>query len=175
MTYECPRERQLLLDHERRRPFRLQAAFHPDAVNHEAKDEPAECRGTGPGAFYATARWLRSAFAELRWEIHEALPYDDLVVLHATMSGRQVGPFVSYGEDARVTDAMPPNGRTFAVTQSHWYRVTDGLIIEHWTNRDGIGMAKQLGWVPPTPRYLIRMALAKRRSRMAARSTGTRP
>lgn len=87
------------------------------------------------------------------------------MVLHTTMSGRQVGPFVSYGEDAEVKQAMPPNGRTFAVTQSHWYRIADGLIIEHWANRDDIGMAEQLGWIPPTPRFLLRAALAKRRAR----------
>jgi len=28
-------------------------------------------------------------------------------------------------------------------------------------------MAKQLAWVPPTPAYLLRMALAKRRARRA--------
>lgn len=148
----------------------FKALFHPDATNREAADEPPDCRGTGPAAFYATTLWLRSAFADLRWEIHDAVHSGDTVVLHTTMSGRQIGPFVNYGQDSRVTDAMPSNGRTFAVTQSHWYRLADGLIIEHWANRDDIGMAKQLGWVPPTPRYLIRMALAKRR--MATRSLG---
>lgn len=145
----------------------LTTVFHPDATNREAKDEPAACRGTGPEAFHATALWLRSAFAGLRWEIHEALHCGDLVVLHTTMSGRQIGPFVNYGPDCRVTQAMPSNGRAFAVTQSHWFRVADGLIIEHWANRDDIGMAEQLGWVPPTPRYLLRMALARRRARVA--------
>ena len=36
-------------------------------------------------------------------------------------------------------------------------------MIEHWANRDDLGMAMQLG-VPPRPRYLARMALAKRRA-----------
>ena len=38
-------------------------------------------------------------------------------------------------------------------------------MIEHWANRDDLGTAKQLAWVPPTPLYLARMAIAKRRAR----------
>ena len=49
--------------------------------------------------------------------------------------------------------------------------MADGQAIEHWANRDDLGTAAQLGWVPPTPRYLLRMALAKRR---AQRENGER-
>jgi len=38
------------------------------------------------------------------------------------------------------------------------------MITEHWANRDDLAMAKQAGWVPPSPRFLLRAALAKRRS-----------
>ena len=65
--------------------------------------------------------------------------------------------------------AMPPTGKAFAATQSHWFRLADGKIIEHWANRDDLAMAQQLGWIPPSPRYLARMALAKHRARTAAR------
>ena len=64
--------------------------------------------------------------------------------------------------------AFPPTGRTFAITQTHWFRVRDGRVLEHWANRDDLGMAEQAGWVPPSPAYLLRMALAKRRARKAA-------
>src|SRR5215472_15953627 len=30
---------------------------------------------------------------------------------------------------------------------------------------DDLGMARQLGWIPPTPAYLLKMALAKRRAK----------
>jgi hypothetical protein len=45
----------------------------------------------------------------------------------------------------------------------------DGLILEHWANRDDMGMAMQLGWLPPTPVFLVRMTLAKRRAKREAR------
>jgi predicted ester cyclase len=141
---------------------------HPLATNREAAQEPPATRGQGPEAFYATALWLRSAYADLRWEIHDVVEHDDLVVVHGTMSGRHTGPFVTYDAEGKVERAFPPTGRTFAVTQSHWFRVADGQVIEHWANRDDMGNAVQLGWIPPTPAFLIRSALATRRARKAA-------
>ena len=42
-------------------------------------------------------------------------------------------------------------------------------MIEHWANRDDLGTALQLGWVPPTPLYLARALFAKRKAvRLAA-------
>ncbi len=143
--------------------------IHPRFVNHEAIDEPPAARVEyGPDACHATALWLREAFADLRWEVHEVVTERDLVVAHVTMSGRHVGPFVGYAKDGTVSEAFPPTGKTFAVFQTHWMRMADGRMIEHWANRDDMGMALQLGWVPPSPVYLVRMALAKRRARRAA-------
>ena len=138
---------------------------HPEAVNREAHEEPPACRATGPEAFYATALWLRRAFADLRWDVHEVVATGDLVALHCTMSGRHVGPMVSYDDNGRVARAFAPTGRTFATTQTHWLRVADGKVVEHWANRDDMGTATQLGWVPPSPVYLVRCARATRRAR----------
>lgn len=148
----------------------FQAVFHPECVNHEAKAEPPATRGRGPEAMYATAQWLQAAYANLTWEIHEVVVEGDLVAVHCTMSGRQVGDFVTYIEDGAVGDVFPPTGNHFATTQSHWFRVFDGMVIEHWANRDDLGTAQQLGWVPPTPPYLLRMARAKRRARRRDRA-----
>jgi len=141
---------------------------HPEFLNHEAKDEPPASRGRGPEPAYATALWLREAFAELRWDIHEAVGEGNLVAVHCTMSGRHVRPFAEYDEQARVAQVFPPTGRRFSATQTHWIRVADGKAIEHWANRDDLAMALQLGWVPPRPLYLARSLLARRRLRRAA-------
>jgi predicted ester cyclase len=143
----------------------FERVFHSQAVNREAAAEPPATREPGPAGFYATAQWLRAAFSGLRFEIHETAEQDDLVVLHATMSGRHTGDFVTYQPDTTTVDtAMPPNGKAFAVTQTHWFRTRDGMITEHWANRDDLAMARQAGWVPPSPRFLLRAALAKRRA-----------
>ena len=146
----------------------FEAIVHPDARNREDVDEPPASRGRGPSAFYATALWLREAYADLRFDVHEVIAEGDLVVIHATMSGRHVGAFVGYGPDARPTQAFPPTGRRFATTQTHWFRVAEGKVVEHWANRDDLGTAKQLGLTPPSPLYMIKMVLATRRARREA-------
>ena len=146
----------------------FEEVVHPAAHNREDVDEPPASRGRGPAAFYATALWLRAMFSDLRWEVHEAVQDGDLVVLHVTMSGRHTGTFVAYGPDARPVQAFPATGRTFATTQSHWFRIADGKVIEHWANRDDLGTATQLGWTPPSPLYLARMLVATRRDKRAA-------
>jgi len=74
-----------------------------------------------------------------------------------------------------VDNVFPPTGRTFAMTQSHWFRLEDGRIIEHWANRDDLGMARQLGWIPPSPAFLVKMARAKRRALRTPAPDPSRP
>lgn len=146
---------------------------HPKATNREAVDEPLACRGHGPPAFHATGLMLRCTFAELAWKVHDVAAEDDLVVAHTTMSGRQTGTLFSYDVNGRVNTAFPPTGERFAVTQTHWWGLADGLLIEHWANRDDLGMGEQLGWIPPTPLYMARMALTLFRvRRVEARKGG---
>jgi predicted ester cyclase len=141
---------------------------HPEFLNHEAKDEPPAARERGPAGCYATALWLRGAFEDLHWEIGEVVAEGDLIVVHCTMKGRHTQVFLDYDENAKVGQAFPPTGRTFASTQTHWLRIADGKVIEHWANRDDLGTALQLGWVPPTPLYLARALLAKRKAQRLA-------
>jgi predicted ester cyclase len=149
-------------------PEDFEAIFHPHARNREDVDEPPASRGRGPAAFYATALWLRDAYADLRFDIHDVVVEGDLVAMHATMSGRHTGTFVAYGADARPAQAFPPTGKRFATPQSHWFRVAGGTVIEHWANRDDLGTATQLGWAPPSPLYMLKMFLATRRARREA-------
>jgi predicted ester cyclase len=160
----CARSVQIMADGDLRE---FEAVIHPEAVNREAVHEPAAARGNGPAAFYATALWLRGAFSDLRWDVHEVVADEDVVAVHSTMSGRHTGQFAQYDDAGAVSQVMPPTGRPFSSTQTHWFRLADGKIIEHWANRDDLATARQAGWVPPSPRYLVRMALAKRRARTA--------
>jgi predicted ester cyclase len=140
----------------------------PNATDRENVVQPPASRVPGPAGFYATALWLRAAYADLHYEIHHAVADGEIVAVNSTMSGRQVAPFVVYDADGEVETAFPPTGKTFATTQSHWFRIEDGKILEHWANRDDLGTAQQLGWVPPTPVYLVKMARAKRRAQRTA-------
>ena len=135
----CVRSLQIMADGDLRE---FEDLIHPEAANREAADEPMAARGRGPAAFYATALWLRGAFSDLRWEMHEIAADGDLVAVHSTMSGRHTGPFVHYDGACAVSQAMPPTGRTFSATQTHWFRHAGGKVIEHWANRDDLATAQ---------------------------------
>ncbi len=138
----------------------------PDFFNHRCADEPMDARGRGPEALKATIRWLHRAFTEMRFEFHEVLVTGDRAVARVTLQARQHGPFVVHDSPTgKVTEAFPSNGRSFAVYQTHWFTVKDGRISEHDAVRDDLGMAKQLGWIPPKPLFILRMLLALRRER----------
>jgi predicted ester cyclase len=140
------------------------ALYAPHAVDRENRIQPPSSRVPGAAGFYSTAQWLRAAFTDLRYDIHHALADGDLVAVNSTMNGRHVAPWAVYTEDATLDTVFPPTNRTFATTQSHWFRLEDGRIVEHWANRDDLGMGRQLGWIPPSPAFLLRMAMAKRRA-----------
>ncbi|MFB9377566.1 ester cyclase [Kineococcus gynurae] len=148
------------------------AVFHPEAVNHEALAEPAACRARGPAGFRATSAWLTTAFADLAFEVQEVVEQGDVVVVLALMSGRHTGDFVVRNDDGGIERAFAPTGRRFSVAQSHHFRVRDGLVVEHRAVRDDQGMARQLGWVPPSPAYLLRCALATSRARRRGAAGG---
>jgi predicted ester cyclase len=140
---------------------------HPRAVDRENRLQPPSSRVPGPAGFYSTALWLRAAFAGLHYDIHHTLTDGNLVAVNSTMNGRHAAPWAVYTGDGAVDTVFPATNKTFAATQSHWFRIEDGKIIEHWANRDDLGMAKQLGWIPPTPAYLLKMARAKRHAKRA--------
>jgi hypothetical protein len=139
-----------------------------DFINHRAGHEPLAARQQGPEALKATASWLRRAFSDMRFEIHRIVVTGDLATAWVTLHGVHTGPFVVHDDpEASVTEVFPPKGRAFAVRQVHWFRIADGAIAEHDAVRDDLEMAKQAGWIPPTPAYIIRMRTARRRERRA--------
>lgn len=143
-------------------------------VNHRSTHEPLAARAGGSPALVATAKWLRRAFSEIRFEIHEIAVVGDRAIAWVTLHATDTGPFVVHdAPDGSVTQVFPPTGRQFAVRQVHWFRIEDGAIAEHDAVRDDMGMAQQVGWIPPRPGFVVRMILARRRERRAfARGLG---
>ena len=103
----------------------------PDYVDHEAPP------GTPPGPEGANAvlRWLRSAFGDLSYEIHDAFGSGDRVAVRLTTKGTHTGEFM--GKAA--------TGRQFQIEAIHIYRIEDGKVAEHWAKRDDVALGSQLG------------------------------
>ena len=107
------------------------ATVHPDCVNHEAPEGTDQ----GPDGMVRTMLWLKGAFSDRRYEIHQVVGEGDTVVVHCTFHGRHTGDFMG----------IAPTNRPFAFRQVHIVRFKDGKGIEHWAVRDDLGLLRQLG------------------------------
>lgn len=109
-------------------------------VNREADDDPddLERQRRGPAGFLATSQWLRDAFSDLRFELHESVAEDSVVMVAATMTGEHAGTF----------NGIEPTGRRINHRQVHIFSVVDGRITQHRAVRDDLGLLLQLGWRP---------------------------
>jgi predicted ester cyclase len=104
---------------------------HPDFVNHEAPPDNPQ----GPEGLKETVSWLRGLWGPMRAEIEDEICQGDKVVARVTMHGRHVGEFLG----------KPPTGKEFAAEHIHIWRLENGKVIEHWSVRDDLGQALQLG------------------------------
>ena len=109
---------------------------------------------------------LGDGLREVDRVVHHVAAESALVAVHATVTGEHVAAVAVRDADGRLDRVLPPTGRCFSVEETQWVRLDEeGRAVERWTDRDDLGMARQLGWAPPSPRYLARMAIAKWRAR----------
>ena len=125
------------------------AIIAPTMTNAEAAAEPPKARQPGVPGARATYDWLHAAYDDLHWDIHQVVAEGEWVAVRTTMSGRQTGPFVTYKPDGTVGPVFPATGRNFAASQTHWFRIVAGQLVEHHADRDDLGQALQLGWFSP--------------------------
>jgi lactoylglutathione lyase len=76
--------------------------------------------------------------------VHRVVAQDGLVVVHLTLHGRHVDSTMP------LLAGLPPTGEAVAWDFIHIWRVTDGLIAEHWACRDDVGLLAQVGGWPPS-------------------------
>jgi predicted ester cyclase len=114
----------------------LASLIHPEYRNWEASGADAELRG--PAAFAITVANLNRSFSELRFGVLALVSEGDLVAARTVMHGVHSGPMRS----------LEATGEAFSQSQSHWYRVAEGRLVEHWANRDDLGFLHQVGAAP---------------------------
>jgi predicted ester cyclase len=106
---------------------------HADFVNHEAPPSNPQ----GPEGLKETVEWLRGLWGPMRFEIEDEIAEGDKVVIRVVMHGKHAGEFLG----------RAPTGKEFATKQIHVYRIEDGKVIEHWSVRDDLGQALELGLI----------------------------
>jgi len=99
-------------------------------------DEPGLVNG--PAHLREATTWLRNQFPDLTMSIEQIAFGDDLVVVLISSTGTNLGA---------LNGRLPATGRRFAARQTHWFKVRDGRLTEHWATRDDLSAMVQLGVV----------------------------
>jgi predicted ester cyclase len=94
----------------------------------------------GPAAMRQTVGWLLAQFPDLHMTIEAIVAEGDTVAVRIRSEGTNLGA---------LNGVVSPTGKRFAARQSHWFRVQDGRLAEHWATREDLVAMLQLGVVQP--------------------------
>ena len=111
------------------------------AVTPFGQAEPG--RVSGPAAMRETAQWLLAQFPDLHMTVEAIVAEGDTVAVRVLSEGTNLGP---------LNGVVPPTGKRFSARQSHWFRVEDGKLAEHWATREDLPAMLQLGVLQPPGR-----------------------
>ena len=89
-----------------------------------------------------------STFPDFRLEIVDLVAKDDWVVVRCRESGTHLGVGKLPVNGGLLVD-VPPTHKHFEVDATHWWKVRDGKIVDHYGVRDDLGMMEQLGILAP--------------------------
>jgi steroid delta-isomerase-like uncharacterized protein len=106
----------------------------PDFVDHT--NPPGMQHGLeGHNAIVAI---FNSAFSDFSFEIEEMIAEGDMVAIRVVMRGTHTGELFG----------IPPTGRRVTASGTHFLRIANGKIAEHWGTNDDLGLMQQLGTIP---------------------------
>lgn len=92
-----------------------------------------------------------ATFPDWKMEIVDMVSDGESVVARCRVSGTHRGKG-SKRTNGGYLVGIEPTGKRFQVQHIHWYRVRNGRITDHFTNRDDLGMTQQLGVLAPPGR-----------------------
>jgi len=115
-----------------------------------AEDTKNFGRPVGREGIQRTLEDILATFPDWRMDILEIGAHGDVVVVRCKVSGTHRGIGKRPVNGGMLVDVQP-TGKRFEVSHIHWYTLRDGKIVEHYANRDDLGMMRQLGLLPPIP------------------------
>ena len=101
-------------------------------------EEPGKVEG--PKHMRSVVEWLVEQFPDVTMRVLDVVVEGNTVVARVATEGTNRG---------KLGGVIPPTGKRFSAQQSHWYRVRDGKLAEHWAVRDDLSAMMQLGVLAP--------------------------
>ena len=81
---------------------------------------------------------MLAGFPDYQTVIDDLIAEGDKVAARITMSGTNTGNFMG----------IPPTGKFISFTGMYVARISNGKIVEHWGEEDGVSLLAQLGVLP---------------------------
>ncbi|HKV05797.1 MAG TPA: ester cyclase [Candidatus Acidoferrales bacterium] len=107
-------------------------------------------RRVGRAGLLMVLREIKTVFPDVRLTVLNSVAEGEWVVVRCTYRGTHRG-MGRLPVDGGLLVGVQPTEHSFEVQHIHMYRILDGKIAEHYANRDDVGMARQLGVLPPVP------------------------
>jgi predicted ester cyclase len=124
---------------------RVNAKDIPGMLSVIASDAKNFGRAAGHDGYRGNFEDLFKTYPDWRFEVIDTLVKGDDVVTRCKVTGTHSG---------RGRLQVEPTGKHFEVEHMHWWKLRDGKIVDHYANRDDLGMFIQLGIVTP-PGYVV--------------------
>ena len=115
------------------RPEVIDELLADDFVDHTAPPDQAP----GAAGTRQVYSMFRTAFPDLRVDIHDLVAENDWVAVRATFTGTSRGPLMG----------APPTGKPVQIASMVIVRLRDGRFVERWEQMDLLGLMLQLGIV----------------------------
>jgi len=80
---------------------------------------------------------LMTAFPDITFTIEDIIAEGDKVAFRVTLKGTHLGEFMGHA----------PTGKKIEITNSNWFRVSDGKLVEFWATSDRFRLMQQLGLI----------------------------
>ena len=123
------------------------------AASFFAEDTRNHGRPVGRTGVLAVLKDIQTTFPDVHFTSLESVAEGEWVSVRGMFSGthRGIGRIPVSGG---MLVGVQPTGRHFEVQHIHMFQVRGGKIVEHFANRDDLGMMQQLGLLPahgPSP------------------------
>lgn len=107
-------------------------------------------RPVGREGIQRTLEDILTTFPDYCLRIVEMVAVGDAVIVRCNVTGTHLGMAKRPANGGGLV-GVKPEGKRHEITHIHWYTLRDGKIVQHYANRDDLGMMRQLGLAPPVP------------------------
>lgn len=90
----------------------------------------------GPTRLKAATERVHASLKDVEFTIDEVVAEGDRVAVRLTSRATPTGEWMG------VKDAA---GKSYTISEAHFFRIADGRIVEHWHQHDAMGLMRQLG------------------------------